>query len=275
LASFSGCNLRGIQAQVMNLYVYCFCSAPAPEVLDTIGILDSEVIAIEYDNVIAIAADCSRLPDASVPNLVAHNRVIRSVLKATTPVPCRFGTMLGWRDLEAYVRSNGEALRSLLDRIRGCVEMTLRVDSIEGGAHSQCEDIQAPPGILPEQRGPGTRFLEAKLLEASRQNVAVRKTQAILDWVDSRFGALVKERVARMGVEAPAVTRIGHLLDRTRIEQYRELFGVAQNDRPDLVLSISGPWAPYSFAVFEKSAHEDAVRGNGPITSLSPTAPRG
>jgi hypothetical protein len=240
------------QAQVMNLYIYCFCSAPAPEVRDTIGVLDSQVNVIEYDGIVAIATDCSRLPDPSVPNLIAHNRVISSVLKATTPAPCRFGTMLGRRDLEAYISSSRDAIRSLLARVAGCVEMTLRVASIDGGSLSQCEDIQAPPGILPEPRGPGTRFLEEKMREASGQNIAARRTQAILDWADSRFGALVKGRVARLGVETPAVTHIGHLLERTRIEQYRELLGVAQNDRHDLRLSISGPWAPYSFAVFEK-----------------------
>jgi hypothetical protein len=32
------------------------------------------------------------------------------------------------------------------------------------------------------------------------------------------------------------------------------LLGSAQSGRPDLRLSISGPWAPYSFAILDKAA---------------------
>ena len=99
--------------------VYCFCSAPAPEVSHIIGIDDSRVRPIEYEGVIAIAGDCSRRPEMSIHNVVAHNRVVSSILEATTPIPCTFGTTLSRRDLEIYIETRREAVKALLRWFQG------------------------------------------------------------------------------------------------------------------------------------------------------------
>src|SRR5262245_27637608 len=74
----------------MDCYVYCLCAHPAPEIQGTFGIQDSRIHCIEYDGLIAVTADSSGCPDPSVANLIAHNRVVNSVLRFTTPVPCKF-----------------------------------------------------------------------------------------------------------------------------------------------------------------------------------------
>jgi hypothetical protein len=243
------------EAEDTKCNVYCFCSAPAPDVGHISGIEDSGVRAIEYEGVIAIAGDCSRRPEMSIHNVVAHNRVVSSILEATTPIPCRFGTTLSRQDLEIYLESRGEAVKALLRKFQGCVEMTLGVaSSSEASTGAPDGIIHSPPDLSsPTLRGPGTRFLEQKMRESNQQKLASQHAQGILAWTDSRFGALVRDRVARPNPERSLVTRVAHLLERARLQRYHELLAVAQSDRPDLRLSISGPWAPYSFAVLGES----------------------
>src|SRR5262249_15605844 len=156
----------------------------------------------------------------SVSNLIAHNRVVNSVLKVTTPVPCRFGTMVSRRDLEAYVNTNGSAVKSLVERFHGGVGETLRVtrvaldaavESAQNNASQFEDEIQARSiRLLPESRGPGTRFLEEKLRQAACREIANRHAQAILDWADRRFGALAKNSVARLRPGSALVADIAH-----------------------------------------------------------------
>src|SRR5262245_21046885 len=142
--------------EIMDCYIYCLCAAPAPEISGTFGIQDSQIRCIEYDGVIAVTADSSGRPDPSVPNLIAHNPLVESVLTATPPVPSRFGTVLRRRDLEAYVDANGSAVKNLLERFRGCVEMTLRITRVpQNGARDAgsqfADEIQARSvRLLPE-----------------------------------------------------------------------------------------------------------------------------
>ncbi|HKF55041.1 MAG TPA: GvpL/GvpF family gas vesicle protein [Blastocatellia bacterium] len=243
------------EAENAKCHVYCFCSAPAPEVSHISGIEDSGVRAIQHEGVIAIAGDCSRPPEMSIHNVVAHNRVVSSILEATTPIPCRFGTTLSRRDLEIYIESRGEAVKALLRKFQGCVEMTLRIASIADASTGAPDGItHSPPDLSsPALRGPGTRFLEQKMRESSQQRLASQHAQALLAWTDSQFGALVRDRVARPNPERSLVARVAHLLERARLQRYQELIAVAQCDRPDLRLSVSGPWAPYSFAVLGES----------------------
>src|SRR5262249_16800299 len=149
---------------------------------------------------------------------------------------------------------------SLLERFRGCVEMTLRIirvtgDAAQGTAREASRiDDKIRARTLRESGGPGTRFLEEKLRQAAHQEISNRQPQAILDFPDPRFQAVAKDSVTRLRPGAVLVADIAHLVERGRLDDYHDLFKSAATDRRDVTLSISGPWAPYSFAVFDNPA---------------------
>jgi hypothetical protein len=237
----------------LDCYVYCFCEVPGFQIQHTVGMEGSPVRQIEHDGIIAVTTDCSVNLARSAQNLVAHNQMINSLLRFTTPIPCRFGTILSRRDLEVYIESNRPALGSLLEKFTGCVEMGLRIAWNPKDASGQIgPDIEARPAeVVPASEGPGTRFLAEKLRQAASQESFERLAQGILDWADSRFGATVKDTAARLRHQAGMTADIAHLVERTRLEQYRESFRAAADERTDLRLSSSGAWAPYSFAVVD------------------------
>jgi len=245
----------------MDCYVYCFCADPAPDIQGTSGIQGSRIQCIQCDGIVAITTESAGCPDPTARNIIAHNRVVNSILKVGTPVPCRFGTVLSCRDLEAYAQAHGSAVKSLLQKFQGCVEMTLRItrngqdagqDTAQNAASNLEDEIQArSTRLLPESRGPGTRFLEDKLRQAVREEIANRQAQAILDWAQRKFEAVAKDSVARLRPEASLVADIAHLVERARLANYHDSFRSAAKERADLRLSLSGPWAPYSFAAFD------------------------
>src|SRR5262245_38063809 len=242
----------------ISYYIYCFCEPPAPEIRRTVGIQDSEIHLIERSGIVVIAGDAAKCPDPSAENVVAHNRVVDSVLRVTTPIPCRFGTLLSPADLACYIDTNKPSVTKLLERLRGCVEMSLRLSHNDGarredGAGEACsqgeQEIQGRSTRMMSTRGPGAQFLEQKLRRVVRQEIAERQVRATLDWVHSRFGQLPKDRVFRLRPEANPFAEIAHLIDRADLDHYNELARIATTGRGDLRLSTSGPWAPYSFTV--------------------------
>jgi hypothetical protein len=244
-------------AEVMPCYIYCFCAVPSPEMLPVVGIAGLQIQVIECDGISVVAADCSECPGPSAQNVVAHNRVVNAILRFTTPVPCRFGTVLSHRDLEHYIETNGPALKSLLERFQGCVEMSLRVTrNSEGVDVPFGADAQARSAtMLPQSAGPGTRFLAEKIRESAQREIANQQAQAILNWADGLFGGAVRDRVARLRPDGVLMADVAHLVERGRLDHYRAVFASAASQRSDLGLSMSGPWAPYSFAAGDESNH--------------------
>jgi hypothetical protein len=240
----------------MDAYVYCFCAVPLSEI-QRAGVENSQVLGVEHNGITAVISDCSGGAAPSLEGVISHHRVVDSLLEVTTPIPCRFGTVLSRPGLEAYIEANRTALKHLLERVRGCIEMALRITWSSAAVTGDAEnEINArSTRVLPQSGGPGARFLAEKFREAAHREIAARQAQTILDWADSRFTAVVKDRTVRLRPEAALVADIAHLIDRTRLGQYRELFCSAAAERSDLRLSISGPWAPYSFAIIDKEVH--------------------
>src|SRR4029453_17971856 len=113
----------------MRLYVYC--------VVDPIeGLPDESLRGLSNKEVRLIKAGAlevlvSGFENDNVPitedNVIAHQRVIRSVLELPTPLPFRFGTLVSESQLNSYLESRQPALLKKLAALRGCVEMSVKV----------------------------------------------------------------------------------------------------------------------------------------------------
>src|SRR5918993_1488365 len=122
-------------------------------------------------------------------NLLAHNRVNAAALAVATPLPCRFGTRAAPGRLEGYVSANGAALSSALARVRGRVEMSVKlmgksegrkteVESEEGGA---LRAVAGGADLGPA--GAGTAFLFKKRRELLGEEGARRRAAEAAAWL--------------------------------------------------------------------------------------------
>lgn len=172
-------------------------------------------------------------PDA----LVAHDRVVRAAMTSATVVPFRFGTTVA-DEAEFHRRLDGQAeqFEHLLERLRGRQELALRARS----ATAQ------PPRCAPTGRDYLTRLAggpDARIWEQLHRELAAAAVDAQSD-SDGEGGM-----------------KASYLVEGTRIEEFCRRASEAQSRWPGIRMSVTGPWAPYSFVGLAGSRMDEAPVG--------------
>jgi len=246
----------------MSLYVYCLSDesdAAAFEGLAGVGGAAVRVLSLGR-----VAAVVSEFEDESVAvtgeNVRAHNRVNSQLLAALTPLPFRFGTRAAASRLAEYVASNEEALVASLARVRGCVEMGVKIrDALEKAkgkrqkAKDESEETAGEDALGGSARGgSGTAFLLAKRREILGDESARLRAEELAAWLASGVAGAARESAVRVNPSDAIVVRAAHLVERARVEEYRGRVRSLSEERRGLQFLTSGPWPPYSFSDIER-----------------------
>lgn len=190
--------------------------------------------------ILAAVGEMAAAPRADAPLLQAHDAVVRRLASGAAAVlPARFGSLAaGEAELAELLGSRAPLFAEALERVRGCVQMTLRVF----GTAAAPADLDA----LPEDpaAGPGTRFLAARRREHER-----RTSLPEIDSLRPALRPLLRaERVERQ-TSGRLIGTAFHLLPRAAEEDYRAALEATGGHLPGgYRLAWSGPWPPYAFA---------------------------
>ena len=232
----------------MSLYLYC-----VGDELDEAALAGVRGLGDEPARLFAhagLAAVVSRFDEAPAPvtreHVLAHNRVNSKVLAAVTPLPSRFGALAAEERLAAYLGGRGAELRAALARVRGAVEMSVKL-------------MWAAPEVTPAGPPPpaggaatGTAFLLARRRALLGEEDARRRAEELAAWLDARTSDLARESEARVRPAESLVVRAAHLVARDRVAEYRERLRALRAERADLRFLTSGPWPPYGFTGEQK-----------------------
>lgn len=234
----------------LSLYVYCMgegLSGSAFEGLAGVGGARVRVLALG-----ALAAVVSEAGgEAAVvneENLLAHNRVNAAALAVTTPLPCRFGTRAAPERLAEYVSANEAALAAALARVRGRVEMSVKLLEKPGAKGRKPEAEGEAVGTEAGAAGAGTAFLLKKRRELLGEEGARRRAEGAAAWLAGGLAGLAQETAERLSPSEALFVRAAHLVERARVGEYRARLRALAAERADLRLLASGPWPPYSFS---------------------------
>jgi Gas vesicle synthesis protein GvpL/GvpF len=151
-----------------------------------------------------------------------HEEVVESLMEQRDLLPVRFGTVMS--DEGAAMRAVGERreqLEAALARVRGAVELAVRVVRVDG------EDDPRPRGVS------GHAYMRAKAGE-----------QAAAQALNEPLSALARESLVHSG---PELLRAAYLLDRGAVERFVGVVRRLQSAHPELRILCTGPWPPYSF----------------------------
>jgi hypothetical protein len=235
----------------MRLYAYCVSLAADPEPrLSGTGVLGRPVWTLEDGSLRALVSDVGEENVAPTrENALAHARIVERVLAATTPIPFRFGAILSKERLLEHLRHHEERLRERLLQVRGCVELSVKVlwDP------EQVRQAESPAPVvghveLSEAVGPGARFLAAVREQVEGEEALRTAAELVVAWLETAVADLTHEhRNSTSALERLAV-RLALLVPRDRMDECRERLRALGDERPDLQLLVSGPWAPYSFS---------------------------
>lgn len=184
----------------------------------------------EIDGLDAVLSRRTRRTDDSSlqKDALAHGVVVEALVDlAAAVLPVRFGEgAADDSELAEAVGGHLPELRQALDRVRGCIEIGLRVSGGEPATGAPAQD--------------GVAYMHA--LRASEEER--RRTIGALH---DELAQLARET----RIEAPTAAGIrfagAYLVERAALPAARERAGRFAAANPQLAVLCTGPWAPYSF----------------------------
>lgn len=219
-----------------GLYVYAIAARPVQTRRN--GIFRRRLRSVRAGRLHAVVESAARAPKPSLARLKAQSRVLSALVRdGVDLLPARFGTHVDdVTQLEAALRDRSAGLRAALQRTRGCVQMTLRIEAPSSGARrSRPQQVEAG-GTRESVSGAAYLRGRASRDRARRSHPAVRG-----------FTAAAEPFIAASLVEWRGNTAtVFHLVRRSRLDAYAA--ALAQEARRRGVPAVlSGPFAPFAF----------------------------
>jgi hypothetical protein len=233
----------------MNLYVYCLSNEVTDRMVEpAAGVAGAGAPRlIRYEGLAAVVSEYEAdVVAVTRENVFAHERVIGHVLAHTTPLPFRFGTVVTAARLASYVDSQREFLRTQLARVRGCVEMSVKI--IWDAEAVKPKKTAAANESGAAARGRGAAFMATKRREILGDEALRAEAEGVAAWLEGRLGDAVREAEVSVRPLEAMVLAAAHLVERARLEEYKERVERARLERAELHFLTSGPWPPYSFS---------------------------
>ena len=144
--------------------------------------------------------------------------LLEELMQGRTVLPVRYGTLVEDDTAAAEaIAGRAEALAAALRRVRGAVELSVRV-LIRG------ENGEGSPGEQLQARAAGER-------------AAVE--------IHARLSAAAREHARHVG---PELLRAAYLVDSAQVDSFVALVRALQNEHTELSAICTGPWLPYSFS---------------------------
>lgn len=202
------------------IYLYAV-SETAPQGFRGLGLDGEPVVSMPLDG-LHLAHSFHRdgfEPPVTPDALWAHEGVVDELLEAGPVVPFRFGTTLPDRAAaEAFLSRETERFTRTLAGLRGRVELAVRVGMPES------EEAEPDDGV-------GYLAARARARDAD---------DAVLAPLEPLAAASTKSNSAR-------VIRASYLVESRDVDRFASVVRELQARNPDLALTCTGPWAPYSF----------------------------
>lgn len=226
------------------IYAYSIGDPAASAPPDRRGLGGAVLRTLEIAGLAAVYSRHRTLRPRPSPELVlAHERVVEALMARGAALPLRFGTVLDREDqLAAAVEERQDELRGALERVRGHVELGVRVmrpDEPGSGARSREVGLgRAVDGTS------GRAYLLARAAEHRRADQAAGA-------IHRPLARLAAASSVRDQPRPPAVMVAAYLVDVGRIDDFRARAEELAARHDDLALVVTGPWPPYNFAAEE------------------------
>lgn len=234
-------------------YLYAITDAVEHPVCGDIGVNGATVYPVSQGPIVALVSDITEKrirPERK--NLVAHHAVVKRLMEQTTVLPVAFGTIADSpKAVREILKENSGTFVEQLDRVRGKVEMGLRVTwdvpnifEYFVNRHPQLAELRDT--VLGKQRGPSQEDkielgrLFDRLLAQDRE----RHTEAVIEVLAPRC-ADIKENQPR---EEREVMHLACLVERNAKKGFEDgVFEAAKLFDNSFAFDFNGPWAPHHF----------------------------
>lgn len=228
-------------------YAYCLSDEVTTGMLEGVaGVGGFALRLLQHGGVSVVVSEfAGKTVAATREHVLEHERVVGCVLRETTPLPFRFGTLASAERLESYVASQELRLKAALERVRGAVEMSVKIIWIPEDILRETEEETPVDEAL---IGEGTKFLLSKRRELMGDERLQERAEELRAWLEEFLSPVVKESHANVRPAERLVISASHLVLREHLDIYRAQLAAARERCPELRFLTSGPWPPYSFS---------------------------
>jgi len=213
----------------MKVAVYALTGNAGPRVAGR-GLSGERLRVVRVGAVAAVVGDVARLPAPTEAKLRAYTTLLAALaITHQSVLPVRFGTVMqDDEELETILRARQKTLKSQLARVRGRVQMTVRMVTEGAGGRGLGEGTRVSSG---------SEYLASRAREQRASDLPgfAPLDRAVARWVRDA-------RVERRGT----VATVYHLIPRAAAGRYAaaiEAAAAAEGVR----LLVSGPWPPHAF----------------------------
>lgn len=226
-------------------YVYGIVDAPH---FDSImrGHLGAEIVAIACGGVAAAASALGRRVVPEPRAVWRHEHVLQALMRRHAVLPLRFGTMTDDREtLRRAVAGLLPVLTRDFARLRGKVELALRIKAAELG-----KDGSGPEADDDRSRHPpGTEYLRAKAALQRRRTTRQESVRAVENALRPYLDRYAAEATWDADDNGELKLTASYLISRDDVGLFFDVVEQIRRAHPELSLSCTGPWAPYSFVL--------------------------
>jgi hypothetical protein len=250
----------------MDAYVYGVTRAGATERSPGEGI-DGELVEVAlHDGLAALVSDAPNVPvKASRRNLMAHSRVLQSVVAETCVLPMRFGVVMPSREAVQVelLDGNSDHLREHLRVLEPYVELDVR------GLCAETELLQA---VLAER--PDIAKLRARIEGRSVESTyheSLRLGELVAHAVADKREEIAQRIVAQLEPLAAAtrpgdpmhdqmVANVAFLVERARVAEFDAAVDALARElkEPEVRVRYLGPLPPHNFVDLAAEMEERA-----------------
>jgi hypothetical protein len=227
--------VRGVDGAEVRLVAY----------RDLVAVV-SPVPLTEFDEA-ALRAKLERLPWLEA-TARAHHAVVDAVAASSVTLPLRLATVYRGDERVADVLRQGyRRFRAALDRLTGRVELGVKVST---------DPQSMAPTAAPSSSSPGRDYLRRRRAQHRARDDAWQRAAAAAQRVDATLAGLAvdsrqrpPQRPQLSGAPGENVLNAAYLVDTGRTEEFAALTRRLDAEAPGTRIELTGPWAPYSFAL--------------------------
>lgn len=239
------------------MYVYAITCSTSMTDAAPLGLYDQPVFLVNQP---PIAAACTEHPHGPIApatdNLLRHEQVAQWLLQKNSLLPARFGTCFdNRRQLCETLERNTRTLLEGLERVRGCVELGLRVlwcpEESPKTVEPLCQTMEpepTAPAAARSQRRSGRDYMLARLAEERLRRDQQNRAELLAEQIHQPLAALAREATRRVLITPQMLLSSAYLVERDQVTAMRERVGALAAEFSRLRLLCTGPWPPYHFS---------------------------
>jgi hypothetical protein len=238
-------------------YVYCIVDTAEPTALEDVGVLGKPGHIVGHKDIGAVVSIVPYAEvEASIDNILAHQRMVEASRKVGTTLPVKFGTIFRKEDgVTTLLSTSYDTYRKKLAKLEGMDEFGVKVLFNKAGlAMVKTAVEKTSPEVVKMRRslakaGKGKSYFTKMKMDEAIRSEAYRKMDELSREIhddlarNSQESSILKSEHEQIVLNAAYLVRRGDgeaFLARARHlgKEYAE---------KGLLVHSSGPWAPYSF----------------------------